>query len=152
MRPRTCIEDLRQMHRRRVPRMFYDYVDSGSWSEATYHANEDDFARLKFRQKVAVDVSGRSTQMPMLGQMLPMPVALAPTGFAGMQYADGEILAAKGRRILVCHSRFPLWRFVRLRMSPKPPIRRSGFSFTSCATAILSNASSPVPKRQNVRH
>ena len=95
MKLATCIEDLRQMHRRRVPRMFYDYVDSGSWSEATYHANEDDFARLKFRQKVAVDVSGRSTKMPMLGQMLPMPVALAPTGFAGMQYADGEILAAK---------------------------------------------------------
>ena len=95
MKLATCIEDLRQMHRRRVPRMFYDYVDSGSWSEATYHANEDDFARLKFRQKVAVDVSGRSTKMPMLEQMLPMPVALAPTGFAGMQYADGEILAAK---------------------------------------------------------
>ena len=95
MKTVTCIEDLRQMHRRRAPKMFYDYVDSGSWTESTYKANESDLQGLKFRQRVAIDVSARSTKMPMLGQMLPMPVALAPTGLTGMQYRDGEILAAK---------------------------------------------------------
>jgi len=94
MKTVTCIEDLRQMHRRRAPKMFYDYVDSGSWTESTYKANESDLQGLKFRQRVAIDVSARSTKMPMLGQMLPMPVALAPTGLTGMQYRDGEILAA----------------------------------------------------------
>ena len=91
----TCIEDLRKMHQRRVPRMFYDYVDSGSWTESTYRANAVDLQRMTFRQRVAIDVSTRNTAMPMLGQNLPMPVALAPTGLTGMQYADGEILAAK---------------------------------------------------------
>lgn len=95
MKAITCIEDLRQMHQRRVPRMFYDYVDSGSWTESTYHSNEADLQNITFRQRVAVDVSARNTAMPMLGQMVPMPVALAPTGLTGMQYADGEILAAK---------------------------------------------------------
>ncbi len=95
MKAITCIEDLREMYQRRVPRMFYDYVDSGSWTESTYQANEDDLQNLIFRQRVAIDVSTRNTVMPMLGQMLPMPVALAPTGLTGMQYADGEILAAK---------------------------------------------------------
>jgi L-lactate dehydrogenase (cytochrome) len=91
----TCIEDLRKMHQRRVPRMFYDYVDSGSWTESTYRANAVDLQRMTFRQRVAIDVSTRNTAMPMLGQNLPMPVALAPTGLTGMQYADGEILAAR---------------------------------------------------------
>ena len=95
MKAITCIEDLRKMHRRRVPRMFYDYVDSGSWTESTYRANAADLQRMTFRQRVAIDVSTRNTAMPMLGQNLPMPVALAPTGLTGMQYADGEILAAK---------------------------------------------------------
>jgi L-lactate dehydrogenase (cytochrome) len=75
--------------------MFYDYADSGSWTESTYRANEQDLQAIKFRQRVAIDVSTRSTAMPMLGEMLPMPVALAPTGLTGMQHADGEILAAK---------------------------------------------------------
>ena len=91
----ACIKDLQKLAKRRVPRMFYDYVDSGSWSETTYRANESDFAAIKFRQRVAMDVSKRKTTMSMLGQELPMPVALAPTGLTGMQYADGEILAAK---------------------------------------------------------
>lgn len=95
MKAITCIEDLRIMHKRRVPRMFYDYVDSGSWTESTYQANENDLQNLTFRQRVAIDVSTRNTALPMLGQMLPMPVALAPTGLTGMQYADGEILAAR---------------------------------------------------------
>ncbi len=91
----ACIEDLRKLAERRVPRMFYDYADSGSWTESTYRANESDLAKIKFRQRVALDVSSRSTAMTMLGQKVPMPVALAPTGLTGMQHADGEILAAR---------------------------------------------------------
>ena len=91
----ACIEDLRKKAEKRVPRMFYDYADSGSWSESTYRANEDDLQAIKFRQRVAIDVSIRDTKMPMLGETTTMPVALAPTGLTGMQYADGEILAAK---------------------------------------------------------
>ncbi|MEL0062747.1 MAG: alpha-hydroxy acid oxidase [Candidatus Puniceispirillum sp.] len=91
----ACIEDLRKLAERRVPRMFYDYADSGSWTETTYRANESDLAKIKFRQRVALDVSSRSTAMTMLGQKMPMPVALAPTGLTGMQHADGEILAAR---------------------------------------------------------
>ena len=91
----TCVEDQRKSAMRKVPRMFYDYADSGSWTETTYRSNEKDFENLKLRQRVGVDVSDRSTRMEMLGQDLPMPVALAPTGLTGMQRADGEILAAK---------------------------------------------------------
>ena len=91
----ACIEDLRKKAERRVPRMFYDYTDSGSWSESTYHGNEDDLQAIKFRQRVAIDVSQRDTTMEMLGETVTMPVALAPTGLTGMQHADGEILAAK---------------------------------------------------------
>jgi L-lactate dehydrogenase (cytochrome) len=91
----ACIEDLRKKAEKRVPRMFYDYADSGSWSQSTYRANEDDLQAIKFRQRVAIDVSVRDTKMPMLGETTTMPVALAPTGLTGMQHADGEILAAK---------------------------------------------------------
>jgi len=91
----TTIEDLRVLAQRRVPRMFYDYVDSGSWSERTYRANESDFQKIKLRQRVAVNMEGRSTRATMVGQEVSMPVAIAPTGFTGMQHADGEILAAR---------------------------------------------------------
>ena len=91
----ASVDDLRKLAKRRVPRMFYDYVDSGSWTESTYHANEEDLRSIKFRQRVGIDVSSRNTQMQMLGNYLPMPVALAPTGLTGMLHADGEILAAK---------------------------------------------------------
>jgi L-lactate dehydrogenase (cytochrome) len=91
----TCIEDLKQMARRRVPRMFFDYADSGSWSESTYRANEEDFARIKFRQRVAVNMENRSIASTMTGEKVAMPVAIAPTGITGMQHADGEILAAR---------------------------------------------------------
>ena len=90
----TTIEDLRVLAQKRVPRMFYDYADSGSWTESTYRANEDDFKRIKFRQRVAVNMEGRSTATTMVGQNVTMPVAIAPTGLTGMQHADGEILAA----------------------------------------------------------
>ena len=95
LRSIACIDDLQELAKRRVPKMFYDYADSGSWSETTYRANETDLVAIKFRQRVALDVSKRSTKMSMLGQKLPMPVALAPIGLTGMQRADGEILAAR---------------------------------------------------------
>ena len=91
----ACVEDLRRQMQRRVPRMFYDYCESGSWTESTFQANETDLQAIKFRQRVAIDVSERSTAMKMLGQDVTMPVALAPTGLTGMQHADGEILAAQ---------------------------------------------------------
>lgn len=91
----TCIEDFRQLAERRVPRMFYDYADSGSWTEGTYRSNESDFQKLKLRQRVALDIEKRSIRSTMIGTDVAMPVALAPTGLTGMQHADGEILAAK---------------------------------------------------------
>ncbi len=91
----TCIEDLRRLAVKRVPRMFYDYADSGSWTETTYRANESDFQPIKLRQRVAVNMEGRSLATTMAGQQVKMPVALAPTGLTGMQHADGEILAAR---------------------------------------------------------
>ena len=91
----TNIEDLRVLAEKRVPRMFYDYADSGSWTEGTYRANEGDFAKIKLRQRVAVNMTGRSTAAKMIGIDCAMPVAIAPTGLTGMQHADGEILAAK---------------------------------------------------------
>jgi L-lactate dehydrogenase (cytochrome) len=91
----TNIEDLRLLAQRRVPRMFYDYADSGSWTEGTYRANEADFARIKLRQRVAVAMEPRSTATTMVGVDVKMPVAIAPTGLTGMQHADGEILAAQ---------------------------------------------------------
>src|SRR5215510_10360545 len=91
----TNIEDLRVLAEKRVPRMFYDYADSGSWTEGTYRANESDFARLKLRQRVAVNMEGRTLRTTMAGFDASMPVSIAPTGLTGMQHADGEILAAK---------------------------------------------------------
>jgi L-lactate dehydrogenase (cytochrome) len=91
----TCVEDLRRMAQIRVPRMFYDYADSGSWSESTYRANEADFAAIKLRQRVAIDMADRSLATKMAGIDVKMPVALAPVGLTGMQHADGEILAAR---------------------------------------------------------
>ena len=89
------VEDMRKKAKARVPRMFFDYAESGSWTEDTLRANINDLMDIKFRQRVAVDISKRSTEMEMLGEKLPLPVALAPTGLAGMQTADGEIHAAR---------------------------------------------------------
>lgn len=89
------VPDYQRLAKRRVPKMFYDYIDSGSWTESTYRENEADFPKLKFRQRVAVDMTERSLATQMVGQAVRMPVALAPTGLTGMQYADGEILAAR---------------------------------------------------------
>ena len=91
----THIEDLRQLAQKRVPRMFYDYADSGSWTEGTYRANEADFQRIKLRQRVAVNMEGRSTASTMVGEAVAMPVAIAPVGSVGMHSADGEIKVAR---------------------------------------------------------
>ena len=91
----TCIDDFKPLFSRRVPRMFYDYAESGSWSEQTFRENSSDFSKLYLRQRVAVDMSGRSTATQMIGQNVAMPVALAPVGMTGMQSADGEIKAAR---------------------------------------------------------
>lgn len=91
----TCIDDLKRMHRARTPRMFYDYAESGSYTEQTFRENTTDFQKIRLRQKVAVDMSNRSTASDMVGQPVTMPVALAPVGMTGMQRADGEIKAAR---------------------------------------------------------
>jgi L-lactate dehydrogenase (cytochrome) len=91
----TNIEDLRVLAEKRVPRMFYDYADSGSWTESTYRANESDFQKIKLRQRVAVNMENRSTATTMAGTPVRMPVAIAPVGLTGMQHADGEIHAAR---------------------------------------------------------
>lgn len=89
------IADLKTRARRRVPRMFFDYADSGSWTESTYRANEDDFSKILFRQRVAVDMTNRTLATTMIGQDVSMPVAIAPTGLSGMQHPDGEMLGAR---------------------------------------------------------
>jgi L-lactate dehydrogenase (cytochrome) len=91
----TNIEDLRVLHQKRAPRMFYDYADSGAWTESTYRANESDFQKIRLRQRVAVDMTNRSIRTKMIGHEVAMPVALAPVGLTGMQHADGEIHAAR---------------------------------------------------------
>ncbi|MBF9033897.1 L-lactate dehydrogenase [Rhodobacterales bacterium HKCCE2091] len=91
----TNIADLKRLHERRTPRMFYDYAESGSWTEQTFAENTSDFARIRLRQRIARDMGGRHTRSTMLGQEVAMPVALAPVGLCGMQSADGEIKAAR---------------------------------------------------------
>ena len=94
----TNIEDLRVLAQKRVPRMFYDYADCGSWTESTYRANVSDFEKILLRQRVAINIDQRSTASTMIGQPVAMPVALAPVGLLGMQHADGEILAARAAK------------------------------------------------------
>ncbi|MCL7996713.1 alpha-hydroxy-acid oxidizing protein [Brucella sp. 21LCYQ03] len=89
------IADLKRLAKRRVPKMFFDYADSGAWTESTYRANESDFSKIKLRQRVLVDMTNRSLETTMIGEIVSMPVALAPTGLTGMQHADGEMLAAQ---------------------------------------------------------
>ena len=94
----TNIEDLRVLAQKRVPRMFYDYADSGSWTEGTYRSNESDFQKILLRQRVAINMDKRTTATRMIDQPVAMPVALAPVGLTGMQHADGEILAARAAK------------------------------------------------------
>ncbi len=95
MRTMTCIEDLRQSSRRKVPRAFFEYADGGSYAEQTLNANRADLDRIKLRQKILVDVANRSTRTAILGEPASLPLALAPIGMCGMQYGDGEILACR---------------------------------------------------------
>jgi isopentenyl diphosphate isomerase/L-lactate dehydrogenase-like FMN-dependent dehydrogenase len=94
------VEDLRRLARRRLPRMFYDFVDGGSWDEVTYRANQDDFSTLRFRQRVGLNIDGRSMHTRLVGQPVSMPLALAPTGLAGLLWPDGEIAAACAAKTL----------------------------------------------------
>ena len=98
MTPITCIEDLRQIYIRQVPRMFVDYAESGSWTEQTFHENSTDFGQVRLRQKIAVDMTNRNVAGNMIGQEVTMPVALAPVGLLGMQSANGEIKAARAAK------------------------------------------------------
>src|SRR6056300_986347 len=91
----TNIQDLKDIYKRRVPKMFYDYCESGSYTEQTFRENVSDFDLIKLRQRVAIDIASRTTKSKLLGQDVAMPVALAPVGLTGMQHADGEIKAAK---------------------------------------------------------
>lgn len=91
----TCIDDLKRIHKRRAPKMFYDYAESGSWTEQTFRENVSDFEKIRLRQRVAVDMSNRTTATKMIGRDVSLPVALAPVGLLGMQNADGEIKAAR---------------------------------------------------------
>ena len=91
----TTIQDLKDIYKSRVPKMFYDYCESGSWTEQTFRDNVTDFSKIRLRQRVAIDMSKRSIKTKMLGQDVSMPVALAPVGLTGMQSADGEIKAAR---------------------------------------------------------
>ncbi len=91
----TTIADLKRLHKRRTPKMFYDYAESGSWTEQTFRENTSDFDKIRLRQRIAVDMTNRTTASQMIGQDVSMPVALAPVGLTGMQCADGEIKAAK---------------------------------------------------------
>ena len=95
MKTMTCIEDLRQTARRRVPRMFFDYAESGSYAEETLHANRTDLEAIKLRQRILLDVAGRTTATTLLGAPVSLPLALAPIGLCGMQHGDGEILACR---------------------------------------------------------
>ena len=91
MKTMTCIEDLRQTARRRVPRMFFDYAESGSYAEETLHANRTDLEAIKLRQRILLDVAGRTTGTTILGEPVSLPLALAPIGLCGMQHGDGDV-------------------------------------------------------------
>lgn len=91
----TCVEDFRGEYRHRVPKMFHDYVESGSYTESTLHRNLDDFKKIVIRQRVGVDVSNVSTETTMIGENVSLPVAFAPVGMLGIQRAGGEIMVAK---------------------------------------------------------
>src|SRR6266568_2242200 len=91
----TCIEDLREIARRKVPRAFFDYTEAGSYAQETLRANREDMERIKLRQRVLVDMSKRDLTTTIMGERVALPLALAPIGLCGMQYGDGEILACR---------------------------------------------------------
>ena len=131
----TSVEDLRRLAERRVPRMFYDYCAAGSWTETTLRANTDDLNRIKLRQRVGVNIEHRSTRSTMCGTSVAMPVALAPTGLAGMMHADGEILAARAAERFGVPFTLSTMSICSIEDVAAGPRSRSGSSSTSRATA-----------------
>ena len=128
----TCIEDLRQLHKRRVPRAFFDYADRGSYTEDTLRANSEDLQQIKFRQRILVDVSKRDLSTTILGEPAAMPLILAPVGLLGMQHGDGEIHACRAAQ------------------AAGIPFTQSTMSicfesFSVCDSVRISNSSSSVP-------
>ena len=130
------IPEMKELARRRVPKLFFEYADSGSFTESTYRANEADFAAIKFRQRVLVDMADRSLESTMIGERVSMPVALARPGLTGMQHADGEIPGGAGGRGLRRAVPLSTMRSARSRTSPATPRSPSGSSSTSCGTAV----------------
>lgn len=133
----TCLEDLRRVAQRKVPKMFYDYVVSGSWSESTLHANRNDFQAIKLRQRVLVDMEGRSLESTMIGQQVKMPLAIAPTGFTGMVHPDGEIHAARAAEKFGIPFLYRPCPSVLLKMWQS--IRAHHFGFNSMSCVIVSS-------------
>src|SRR6201984_783143 len=130
MRTVTCIEDLRQTARRKVPRAFFDYAEAGSYSEATLRANREDLERIKLRQRVLVDVSQRDLATTIMGEKVSLPLALAPIGLCGMQHGDGEILACRAAKGAGIPSPLPPLPTGSTEAGPRPATNRSGSSST----------------------
>ncbi len=126
----TCIEDLRQLHKRRVPKAFFDYADRGSYSEDTLRANHDDLQEIKFRQRILVDVSKRDLATNILGEQAALPLILAPVGLLGMQHGDGEIHACRAALAAGIPFTRARCRSARSRTSPPASTSRSGSSST----------------------
>ncbi|MGH6873625.1 MAG: alpha-hydroxy acid oxidase, partial [Aestuariivirgaceae bacterium] len=99
MRNITCIEDLRILARRRVPKAFFDYAEAGSYAEETLRANREDLQRIRLRQRVLVDVAGRSTATTLLGQSVPLPLGLSTVAMTGLMHGNGEILACRAAHL-----------------------------------------------------
>ncbi len=130
------VDDFKRVAERRVPRMFFQYADSGAYTEGSYRANSEDFAKIRIEQRIGVDISRRTLETTMLGRKVAMPLGLAPTGAAGMQAADGEIKAARARKSSASRSRSRPFRSARSRTSPRRRRRRSGSSSMCARTAI----------------
>ena len=127
----TCIEDLREVHQRRVPKAFFDYVDRGSYSEQTHRANRDDLQAIKFRQRILVDISKRDLATTILGEKANLPLILAPVGSTGMQYGDGEIHACRAAQAAGIPYTLSTMSINSIEDSRKMSTSHSGFSFTS---------------------
>ena len=149
--PITCGEDLRQFYVKRVPRMFVDYYESGSWTESTLRRNLDDFARIQFHQRVGVGVDQFSQRTTMLGQDVALSVVLAPVGMCGNATRRRGDAGVARRRTSTCRSRSRLWACVRSKTFQRSPRVHSGFSCIYCATAISSRGSSIARKRRVAR-
>lgn len=127
----TCIDDLRALHKRRVPKAFFDYCDRGSYAEETLRANREDMQAIKFRQRILVDVSKRDTSTTILGEPSTMPLMLAPVGLLGMQHGDGEIHACRAAQAAGIPFTQSTMSICSIETSPPMSRSRSGSSSTS---------------------